>query len=113
LKAFNFHESIPFSDYGVPICDDEQVEFAFHDFFIKNSQKIGVGIDYLKLCATQGISSPSLFKSNLSYIQRSKGVMEIDFNELISTKYIIMYFLPHLEENYEKNFHLSGCLVLL
>lgn len=78
-RTFNFHESVPFADYGGPLCDNEQVGFAFQDYFSRHSSEIG--IDYLKLCLTSGIGYfPSIFKSNLSVVQRHKGVMEINLN---------------------------------
>jgi hypothetical protein len=79
LNAFNFHESIPFADYGGPLCDDEYVGFAFQDYFRKKYPEMG--IDYLKLCLTKGVGYlPSIFKSNLSLTQKNKGVMEINFS---------------------------------
>jgi hypothetical protein len=79
LKNFNFHESIPFADYGGPLCNDEYVGFAFQEYFRKMYPEMG--IDYLKLCLTNGAGYlPSVFKSNLSVIQKNKGVMEVSLN---------------------------------
>lgn len=75
------YESIPYSDYGGVLCYSEDVSHAFQEYLRYNSAKKGLA--YAKICLLENTPA-STFKSSLSYVEKTKGVMEINFGHLCS-----------------------------
>jgi len=80
-RMVKFYNSLPYSDYGGPLSGSVRVNYGFSEYLQRFSVKEGLA--YAKMCLLDN-GAAFAFKSPLSHVERSKGVMEIDLNHVSS-----------------------------
>jgi len=77
-KHLKVYDSMPYSDYGGPLIARQRIKEASHALqsFLRSfcSNK---GISYARLCFTNA-KSGRFFRSPLSYVEATQGIMEVD-----------------------------------
>lgn len=77
-KRLKVYDSMPYSDYGGPLIARQHIKEASHSLqsFLQGfcSNK---GISYARFCFTD-VESGRLFRSPLSYVEATQGIMKVD-----------------------------------